>query len=225
MTDEKKCAECGATGELTRLRYKGKETPWLCPKCSNPKLEKIIDNVVKEIDDAINDTQTKGDIVTAKKSEKKRDDLRLLPLRKKMLPCILTAEELQKYGGELAKVVEDIGTEMGRQTSFKQQMKATLSALESNAAALSSKICRQEELRDVDVQPEMNFNKGVYREIRTDTGAVISERPLTEEERQGFLPFDKPKAENKTEAVLPEIKKPKSKKKAGESTFEQTATA
>lgn len=64
MTDDKKCAVCGATGELTRLKYKGKETPWLCPKCYKPAAEGIAEQVVNDIDDRLNNTQTKGDTVS-----------------------------------------------------------------------------------------------------------------------------------------------------------------
>jgi hypothetical protein len=34
MSEDKKCAECGATGELTRFSHKGKHTAWRCAKCT-----------------------------------------------------------------------------------------------------------------------------------------------------------------------------------------------
>lgn len=116
--------------------------------------------------------------------------MKLLPLQTKMLSCQLTDDEVRQYGLNLAVVLEDIGNEIARQASFKQELKAALSALESQAAALSSKIRRGEELRDVDVQPEYDFDAGMYRETRTDTGAVIKERALTEQERQERLDLD-----------------------------------
>lgn len=120
---------------------------------------------------------------------KKNDNLKLLPMQTQSLPCVLTADEIREYGQKLAKVLEDIGTENARQLSFKQQMKATLGALEAQAAGLGSKIRRGEELRDVDVQPELDFKKDVYRERRTDTDEIIMERSIEDDERQDTLPL------------------------------------
>lgn len=226
MIDDKKCAECGATGELTRLEYKGKKTPWLCPKCSMPAAEGIAEQVVKDIDERINKPQTNGDIVTKKKTKKKSqattDDLRLLPMTTKMLACALTPAELQEYGQELANVIENKATEEVRQENFKKEMKATLSGLDAEIAVLSSKIRQREERRDVQVQPEMDFKKSIYRETRTDTGAIITERPLTEDERQEALPFEKSDAGAESEK---NPDKSKAKKNAGAPTFDQPATA
>lgn len=121
---------------------------------------------------------------------KKTDKLKLLPLQTKMLSCQLTDDEIRACGQKLAKVLEDIGTENARQLSFRQQMKATLTELEAQAMGLGSKIRRGEELRDVDIQPEIDFVKDVYREHRTDTGEVILERPIEDDERQENFGFD-----------------------------------
>lgn len=223
MTDDKHCAECGATGELTRLEYKGKKTPWLCPKHSRPAFEGIAEEVVKDIDNRLNNVQTKGDSVTAKKTERQSDNLRLLPLTSKQLPCKLTNEELRKYGEELANTIDEVSNEEARQESVKKEMKSTLTGLQSKLTILSSKIRRGEEYRDVQVQPEMDFKQGVYREVRTDTGAIITERPLTDDERQEALPFGKATEEDKPETKPPKAKKA-SKKEAGEATFDQPAT-
>ena len=115
--------------------------------------------------------------------------MKLLPLQTKMLSCRLTNDEVREYGQKLAVILEDIANEVARQASFKQEMKAAVTGLESQAAALGSKIRRREELRDVEVQPELDFEAGVYRESRIDTGSVIKERPITAEERQEFLPL------------------------------------
>ena len=122
---------------------------------------------------------------------KKADKLKLLPVETQMLTCQLTEDEIRQHGQTLAAVLEDISTEQARQTSFKTEMKATIAGLESRSAALSSQIRRGEELRDVQVQPELDFGENVYRERRTDTDEIINERAIEEDERQEHLNLGK----------------------------------
>lgn len=118
---------------------------------------------------------------------KKADKLKLLPVETQMLTCQLTEDEIREHGQQLAGVLDDISTEQARQTSFKTEMKATIAGLESRSAALSSQIRRGEELRGVQVQPELDFDENVYRERRTDTDEIITERSIRDEERQEHL--------------------------------------
>ena len=111
----------------------------------------------------------------------------------KFLPCKLTDQELLDYGAELGSTIQDISAEEARQTSMKTELKARMTALEAKSAELSTKITRQEELRDVKVEPRLDFKAGIYREVRTDTGEVIRERPITDDERQEELEIDKEK--------------------------------
>lgn len=124
------------------------------------------------------------------KEKKSPETIRKLTIRTKLLPCKLTDEELLKYGGELGAVIQDVTAEEDQQTSLKQDMKARLTSLEAERTALATKITRQEELRNVEVQPAIDFKKGVYQEVRIDTGELIFERPVTDEERQEYLPFE-----------------------------------
>lgn len=102
----------------------------------------------------------------------------------KLLPCKLTDEELLGYGNDLATVIQDMATEEDRQVSLKQELKARLTDLESRRSVLSNKITRKEEVRDVEVEPSLDFDIGAYRETRTDTGEMIFERPINEHEQQ-----------------------------------------
>lgn len=118
----------------------------------------------------------------------------------KLLACKLTDEELLRYGGELGSVIQDIAEEEERQASLKQELKARLAGLEAKRTELATKIVRREELRDVEVQPERNYDASRYYEIRIDTGEVIKERPLSAEERQLGLEIEE------TDAVVQEMK-------------------
>ncbi len=126
------------------------------------------------------------------------DEIRKLTIRTSLLSCKLSDEELLKYGNDLGVVVQDIKTEEDRQTSLKQDLKARLTSLEADRAVLASKITRKEEFRAVEVQPAINFKEGVYREIRIDTGELLFERPVTEDERQEYLKLDDKPAKKKT---------------------------
>ena len=120
----------------------------------------------------------------------KGESIRRLPPYTRLLPCKLTDDELREYGQDLAKVRQDILTEEARQVSLKQQLKASLTELEARSLRLSSMIARGEEARDVEVEPRLDFRKSEYCEIRADTGERISERLITEEERQEHLNLD-----------------------------------
>lgn len=139
-------------------------------------------------------------------SKAKQESIRKLKPYTRLLPCKLTDDEIREYGKDLAKVRQDILTEEARQVSLKQQLKASLTELEARSLALSSKIGRGEEARDVDVEPQLDFKKGVYCEVRTDTGEKISERAVTEEERQESMLFDE------------KMKKPEPKKRTTKTT-------
>lgn len=102
----------------------------------------------------------------------------------KLLPCKLTNDELLNYGNELGSIIQDITTEEDRQVGLKQELKARLAGLESRRTGLATKVTRKEEVRDVEVEVELDFVNDMYREIRLDTGEVITERPITELERQ-----------------------------------------
>lgn len=116
--------------------------------------------------------------------------IKKLEPRTHLLRCKLTEPELIKYGGELAAIRQDIVTEEALQVSLKQELKARLVGFEAKSLELSTKVARAEELRDVDVEPHLDFNAGTYYEVRCDTGEKIGERQITAEERQENLPFD-----------------------------------
>lgn len=102
----------------------------------------------------------------------------------RQLSVKLTKEELLEKGDEMASVNELIQTETEDQATLKQEMKARISELEGRRNKLSALISRKSELRLVDVEPVLNFEAGMYSETRLDTGEVIFERKLNEEELQ-----------------------------------------
>jgi hypothetical protein len=101
-----------------------------------------------------------------------------------LLSCKLTDDELLQAGQDLAKVNQDIVREENDQTSAKAQMKARLTGLEAKRTEISLKISRKAEERSVEVERILNFQIGKYFETRIDTGEVIHQRDIRDDERQ-----------------------------------------
>lgn len=99
----------------------------------------------------------------------------------------LTDPELQRLGRDLAAVCDDIIAEEARTDSIKQELKARMTGLESKRTQLATLIRRGEEIRDVAVETRADYATGLVREIRLDTEELLSQRPLTEKERQPEL--------------------------------------
>ena len=123
---------------------------------------------------------------------KKKPDVRGLSNYLRALPCDLTDAEILVYAADLARIVQDIEAEVDRQASIRNELKAKLTALQAQRIALAGIIARKEEYRDVKVNRILDFKANKYREIREDTGVIIVERDIRDEERQAKLPLEKP---------------------------------
>jgi len=104
------------------------------------------------------------------------------------LDCELKDTEILAYGRELAQVTSEAESEESRQASVKKEMAARLAGLEARRTEISAKVNRGRELRDVQVEVSADFKAGTATETRLDTGEIIRERPLRDEEKQAKLP-------------------------------------
>ena len=129
------------------------------------------------------------------------ESIRKLDPRTRMLSCKLSKDELLDFGSKLAQVRQDILTEEARQASMKQELKSRLAQLEAQSSEYSSKIARGEEMRDVEVDPRLDFGSDTYYEIRRDTGEKVGERPITDDERQENLGLGKDTKDKKSTTV------------------------
>lgn len=126
-----------------------------------------------------------------KVTNKTKQDIKNLDIVTQLLECKLTSDELVKYGSELARTIQDIADEEEHQTSLKTELKARLAVLEAKRGELATKIIRGAEPIDVDVQPALDFKADCYRETRMDTGEVVYERKIKDDERQVIIEFKK----------------------------------
>jgi len=102
------------------------------------------------------------------------------------LPVILTDDEVRQTGHQLASTIQDIDSEERRQTDIKMQMKARLTELSAKQTRLALMVTRAEDFRDVEIHAILD-DKGMVKEVRSDTKEVLTTRPLLDEERQRML--------------------------------------
>lgn len=107
------------------------------------------------------------------------------------LSCVLTPEEYVDRSQKLAIALSDREDHEHHVKAVKEDLKAKESALASRISNLGGVVRNKAEIRDVPVERWQHFDIGVVREIRTDTGEVISERPLRMEERQELMQLER----------------------------------
>lgn len=106
------------------------------------------------------------------------------------LPVPLTAAEYAERSDELARTCEDIMAEEQRASDVKAELKARMAQLAGRRAELTVIVRRKEEQRDVRcVLCYVEGRKGPdVATIRTDSAEEIGRRPMTDDEKQMYLP-------------------------------------
>ncbi len=128
------------------------------------------------------------------------------------LPVQLTDDEVRELGRRLAHIQGQLSAHEKRESDVKADLKAKRASLESQASVVGGLIrageeClirAGEEYRPVDVVVEHVLDEGLIREVRSDTGEVIAERPLREDERQrSLLPTGKSPSSSPSPSLPP----------------------
>ena len=104
--------------------------------------------------------------------------------------CDLTEAEWTERATRMAHVEEELERHTGHEQQIKTDLKANRTRLEAERASLAGQVRSRSELRSVEIQHIANYRSGVFQEVRVDTGAVVRQRSLTPEERQGQLPLE-----------------------------------
>lgn len=100
------------------------------------------------------------------------------------LPVELSAAERGQRGIELSEVLDEIAKEESAAESMKASMKSRKAALEAKRDALAVVVRSGKEMQSVDVEDIADFKAGKVSRVRLDTGEVVHERELMDEERQ-----------------------------------------
>jgi len=118
------------------------------------------------------------------KKGKSTDDLEHITHEPHPLACKLTTEDRAVAAGQLAEAIQNLEsleiirkTETKNFNSLKQQFTGSIHRL-------SREVANGEAVRSVDCELRLNRSKLTTTLVRTDTGEIVSERPMTDEEKQ-----------------------------------------
>lgn len=115
------------------------------------------------------------------------DGGQLLARKKSRLAVDLTDDEWRSAASRLAALEEQIGEEAEHQKQVKADLRHRMAQLDAERSTQAMAVRRKSEMRDVPVETWADFARGMAVEVRTDTGVVVHERPLTSEEKQQEL--------------------------------------
>ena len=102
----------------------------------------------------------------------------------KPLAVVLTEQEVLQYGRDCARAQADRDRIISEAKSVAKDYAAQVSEQDAIIAKLSPRINSGKETRDIMCYQVSNWNMGRVMVSRSDTGEVIEDRPMREEEKQ-----------------------------------------
>jgi hypothetical protein len=118
------------------------------------------------------------------------------------LPVRLTNGEKLQRGNLAAELAHESHVLEEKRKLQNAALKAQIDALQEQMADLFDQLRTGEQVREVEVEQKKDFELGMERIIRLDTGEVVSERALGPEEMQQDLPYDGPPEDASAEEKL-----------------------
>jgi len=120
----------------------------------------------------------------------KKKDLIKVTHEPHSLPCALGEKEKAEAADQLAKSLEQAeGLELERK-SVAGDFKSRLDALKERIHRLMVNVKNGVEMRSIDCDLSLNYTKLTAILARKDTGEVVEERPMTDEEQQMEMDFE-----------------------------------
>ena len=108
----------------------------------------------------------------------------MIDTQEERLPCALTESELRARGEEIAKLIGDQEVEELEKKDSADTHNAEIKKLQTKQAQLAQELRERREYRWIPVKKVRVENTHLIQWIRTDTGEIVRERPMTEDERQ-----------------------------------------
>ena len=127
--------------------------------------------------------------VSTETEKPKKDDLKVFPYKRELTVALTkdeTADRAKRMSHKLAE--RDIKEQVIKEETKRQ--KTVLKDMETEVRRLSNSVRDGAELRTVQCERRCNYTTGRVSDVRVDTGEILSERDMTEDERQKDLPFD-----------------------------------
>lgn len=103
---------------------------------------------------------------------------------RKELDCRLSDPEMLELGKQLARANTELEEAEEKKREVTKQLAAEVEAARNNAVSLSRRLNRGAEFREVRCEVQKDLETCTVRTIRLDTYEVVSERSMTDEERQ-----------------------------------------
>ncbi len=100
------------------------------------------------------------------------------------LKCVLTDKETLDYGKRQARLFHDLQTLSDEGVSFTADLKGRKATVEAELNVISERIRNGYEHRFVQTEIVTDWEAGLVRFVRRDTGETYAQRPLNTEERQ-----------------------------------------
>jgi hypothetical protein len=122
----------------------------------------------------------------------KSKDVRVVQAKTVILPVVLTEKETRDFGKRLAALEGELSAHESKEKEIKDNLKGERSSLEGKIKSLAVTLNQGHEYRPVSVRVEIDYRTNTVREVREDTGEIVSERASTEEERQSTLDLGGP---------------------------------
>jgi hypothetical protein len=131
---------------------------------------------------------------------------KILATKTSTLKVPLTEPELNEVAEQTYKVEGDLRTFYGHKKEVTSDLKAKEEQLDAQLARLGRLGRDKHDYRPVPVRVEADFKEGKVFEIREDTGEIIAERPVNEQDRQAQLFDGKPRASSELPPTAEEKK-------------------
>lgn len=100
------------------------------------------------------------------------------------LPCQLTDEERLNFGDMMATASQDVDAAESTKKSAVKQLNYEIQEAKTERDRLARIVNSRTEYRDVTVSVRYDYESGKVIKTRTDTGEIIEDRWMTDEEKQ-----------------------------------------
>jgi hypothetical protein len=101
----------------------------------------------------------------------------------------LSPGEIADRADRAAQMVAERDAKEEEHKAAAKHSKSVIEALDAEIRRLSNEVRTRSTYAQVECRRVYDYEGGRFREIRTDTGETIGDRPLTDSERQRRLPF------------------------------------
>lgn len=103
------------------------------------------------------------------------------------LSCELNDVEWQNRARDLAEANQEVEIQEQRKKDINKELSADVSTAKSKASKLTTIVATRREQRDVTVVIKYDYELGRVTKTRTDNNEVLSDREMTDDERQQQL--------------------------------------